>query len=135
MRLMFFSSLLSCTFLLLRSEWATNHHRDSIASHTGHADLLSFFAVAENESIGRTRFNLFEVSSCEAARASVCCFRATPLPFHRVPPLLCSPLLHRHRSHFSSSYIHSTLSLSLSSSQKMLQPCGAPPSKDDDEDE
>lgn len=46
---------------LTKYEWATNHHRDSIASHTGHADLLSYFAVAENESIGRMRFKLYEV--------------------------------------------------------------------------
>ena len=63
---------------LTKYEWATNHHRDSIASHTGHADLLSYFAVAENESIGRMRYKLYE---------------------------------------------------------KMLQPCGPPPVKDDDDDE
>ncbi|CAM9585322.1 unnamed protein product, partial [Phaeothamnion confervicola] len=41
-------------------EWVTNHHRDSVASHVGHSDLLAFFAVAENASIGRVRYNLLE---------------------------------------------------------------------------
>uniref|UniRef100_A0A915HW32 Uncharacterized protein n=1 Tax=Romanomermis culicivorax TaxID=13658 RepID=A0A915HW32_ROMCU len=33
-----------------RWEWATNIHRDSYASYIGHPDLLSYFAIAENES-------------------------------------------------------------------------------------
>mmetsp|Transcript_3887 Transcript_3887/g.5688 ORF Transcript_3887/g.5688 Transcript_3887/m.5688 type:complete len:101 (-) Transcript_3887:17-319(-) len=41
-------------------DWAVNHHRDSIASHIGHSDMLAFFSVAENESIGRMKFNLIE---------------------------------------------------------------------------
>ena len=43
------------------SEWAVNHHRDSMASHIGHHDLMSYFSVAENESIGRIKFKLMEV--------------------------------------------------------------------------
>ncbi|CAM9334053.1 unnamed protein product [Ectocarpus sp. 4 AP-2014] len=58
------------------SEWATNQHRDSIASHIGHSDLLMYFAVAENNAVGRVRYQLLE---------------------------------------------------------KMLQPCGPPPAKDDDD--
>jgi hypothetical protein len=27
------------------SEWAVNHHRDSIASHIGHSDMLAYFGV------------------------------------------------------------------------------------------
>jgi hypothetical protein len=42
------------------SEWAVNQHRDSLASHIGHHDFLSFVAVAENESIGRVRFTMLE---------------------------------------------------------------------------
>eukprot|EP00752_Nemacystus_decipiens_P004948 g4501.t1 len=57
-------------------EWATNQHRDSIASHIGHSDLLTYFAVAENNAVGRVRYQLLE---------------------------------------------------------KMLQPCGPPPAKDDDD--
>ena len=37
-----------------------NQHRDTLASHVGHYDMLSYFAVAENESIARTRYNLME---------------------------------------------------------------------------
>ncbi|RHY35601.1 hypothetical protein DYB28_009855, partial [Aphanomyces astaci] len=43
-------------------EWAVNQHRDTLSSHIGHNDMLSYFAVAENESIGRVRFNMLEVS-------------------------------------------------------------------------
>lgn len=41
-------------------EWLVNQHRDSFASYLGHHDLLSFFALAENESKARIRFNLME---------------------------------------------------------------------------
>lgn len=44
------------------SEWAVNIQRDSYASYIGHAPLLAFFAVAENESIGRVRYNFMQVS-------------------------------------------------------------------------
>ena len=43
-----------------RSEWGTNQHRDTVASHIAHFDMLSYFAVAENEAIGRVRYNLQE---------------------------------------------------------------------------
>lgn len=43
------------------SEWATNQHRDSIASHVGHSDMLAYFAVAENNATGRVRYQLLEV--------------------------------------------------------------------------
>ena len=36
-------------------EWLTNQHRDTYASHVGHYDQLSYMAVAQNESIARTR--------------------------------------------------------------------------------
>uniref|UniRef100_A0A7I4CNM9 Splicing factor subunit n=1 Tax=Physcomitrium patens TaxID=3218 RepID=A0A7I4CNM9_PHYPA len=42
------------------SEWAVNIQRDSYASYIGHAPLLAFFAVAENESIGRVRYNFMQ---------------------------------------------------------------------------
>eukprot|EP01138_Halocafeteria_seosinensis_P006638 gb/GECG01006786.1/.p1 GENE.gb/GECG01006786.1/~~gb/GECG01006786.1/.p1 ORF type:complete len:139 (+),score=32.80 gb/GECG01006786.1/:1-417(+) len=41
-------------------EWAVNQHRDTLASHVGHFDQLALFAVAENESIARTRYNMKE---------------------------------------------------------------------------
>mmetsp|Transcript_16862 Transcript_16862/g.27330 ORF Transcript_16862/g.27330 Transcript_16862/m.27330 type:complete len:95 (+) Transcript_16862:62-346(+) len=41
-------------------QWGVQMQRDSIASHLGHSDLLSYFAVAENESVERVRLNLLE---------------------------------------------------------------------------
>mmetsp|Transcript_46188 Transcript_46188/g.80777 ORF Transcript_46188/g.80777 Transcript_46188/m.80777 type:complete len:91 (+) Transcript_46188:98-370(+) len=61
---------------ITKFEWASNQHRDTLASHIGHNDMLSYFAVAQNDSIGRVRYQLLE---------------------------------------------------------KMLQPCGPPPVKDDDD--
>ena len=52
------------------SEWITNQHRDTYASHVGHYDQLSSYAVAQNESIARVRLQFLEV------RASIifpCC--------------------------------------------------------------
>ena len=42
------------------SEWMTNQHRDTYASHLAHYDQLSYMAVAENQSIGRMRLKLFD---------------------------------------------------------------------------
>ena len=51
-----------CSLVLpVFSEWASHQHRDTIASHIGHYDRLSYFSVAENEAVGRTRFKLMEV--------------------------------------------------------------------------
>jgi splicing factor 3B subunit 5 len=47
--------------LYINSEWATNIHRDTLASHIGHHDHLSYFAVVQNESIGRVRAQMLEV--------------------------------------------------------------------------
>ncbi|KUF94790.1 Peroxisomal multifunctional enzyme type 2 [Phytophthora nicotianae] len=41
-------------------EWAVNQQRDTLASHLGHSDMLAYFAVAENESMGRVRYNMLE---------------------------------------------------------------------------
>ena len=41
-------------------EWLVNQHRDSYASYIGHYNLLSYFAIAENESVGRMKFNVME---------------------------------------------------------------------------
>eukprot|EP01084_Bolivina_argentea_P250052 418807_1 len=41
-------------------EWATNQHRDSIASYISHPGLISMFAAAESKSIGRMRYELLE---------------------------------------------------------------------------
>ena len=45
---------------ITKFEFAVNMHRDTIASNVGHSDTLSFFAVAQNESIGRVRHTLLE---------------------------------------------------------------------------
>jgi hypothetical protein len=42
------------------SEWAVNIQRDSYASYIGHYPMLSYFAIAENESIGRERYNFMQ---------------------------------------------------------------------------
>ncbi|KAK9991796.1 hypothetical protein SO802_026781 [Lithocarpus litseifolius] len=43
------------------SEWAVNIQRDSYASYVGHYPILAYFAIAENESIGRRRYNFMQV--------------------------------------------------------------------------
>ncbi|GAA0163421.1 RNA splicing factor [Lithospermum erythrorhizon] len=45
---------------LTRFEWAVNIARDSYASYVGHYPMMAYFAVAENESIGRERYNLMQ---------------------------------------------------------------------------
>ena len=47
--------------ILFPSEWMVNQHRDSIASYIGHNNMLEFFAIAENESKARVKFNLLKV--------------------------------------------------------------------------
>ena len=39
-----------------------NQHRDSAASYIGHYNLLDYFALVENETRARTKFNLLEVT-------------------------------------------------------------------------
>ncbi|KYR00624.1 splicing factor 3B subunit 5 [Tieghemostelium lacteum] len=39
-------------------EWLSNQHRDTIASYIGHPSFVSLFAIAENESTGRIKYNL-----------------------------------------------------------------------------
>ncbi|KAK8939595.1 hypothetical protein KSP40_PGU022276 [Platanthera guangdongensis] len=38
-----------------------NIQRDSYASYVGHYPMLAYFAIAENESIGRERYNFMQV--------------------------------------------------------------------------
>ncbi|KAK9810432.1 hypothetical protein WJX72_010625 [[Myrmecia] bisecta] len=45
---------------LNRFEWAVNIHRDSYASYIGHHPMVAYLAVAENESIGRVKYNLLQ---------------------------------------------------------------------------
>ena len=44
------------------SEWGVNMHRDTYASHLGHYSMVMHTAVAENESIGRVKYNHMQVS-------------------------------------------------------------------------
>ena len=43
-----------------RHDWVVQHHRDSISTAVGHADMLDFFAAGENEAPGRIRFSMLE---------------------------------------------------------------------------
>jgi len=45
---------------MTKFEWLTNQHRDTLASHVGHYDQLSYYSVAQNESIARVRYNMIE---------------------------------------------------------------------------
>ena len=38
-------------------------NRDSYASYYGHHTMLQYFAIAENESIGRVKYNMMQVSA------------------------------------------------------------------------
>ena len=88
-------------------EWASNQHRDTIASHIGHYDMLSYFAVAQNDSVGRVRYQLLEVR---------CVVRGSSPE----PRSLSSSCLTR----FAFLFL-----------QKMLQPCGPPPARMDEDKE
>ncbi|KAL7717111.1 Splicing factor subunit [Entamoeba marina] len=41
-------------------DWLVNQQRDSYASYIGHFSLMSYVALAENKSIGRTRYEFLE---------------------------------------------------------------------------
>ena len=41
-------------------EWLVNVHRDSYASYVGRPNLAAFFAVAQNESVGRVRYEFLQ---------------------------------------------------------------------------
>eukprot|EP00892_Ulva_mutabilis_P009977 jgi/Ulvmu1/7351/UM036_0011.1 len=45
---------------ITRFEWALNIHRDSHASYMGRPYILSYYAAAENESMGRVRHSLLQ---------------------------------------------------------------------------
>ena len=45
---------------LVRSEWAVNQHRDSLALYVGFDSLSHYISIAENESVGRTKFNCLQ---------------------------------------------------------------------------
>ncbi|KAJ1470290.1 splicing factor 3B subunit 5/RDS3 complex subunit 10, partial [Baffinella frigidus] len=41
-------------------EWAVNQHRDSYSAYIGHHSLLAYSAIAENESMGRLRYQFMQ---------------------------------------------------------------------------
>ena len=45
---------------MTKYEWVTNMHRDTMASHVGHYDQMSYYAVAQNESLGRVKKEFLE---------------------------------------------------------------------------
>jgi len=45
---------------MTKFEWASNQHRDTLASNIGHPDMLRFISVAQSESVGRVRYQLLE---------------------------------------------------------------------------
>jgi len=49
--------------LLISREWGTNMNRDSLASHLGHHSRMVYFAVAENQSLARMKYNFVMVFS------------------------------------------------------------------------
>ena len=44
----------------ISSEWAVNHHRDSLATVIGHHDMLVYAAAAEGVCVARERQKLME---------------------------------------------------------------------------
>ena len=43
-----------------REEWGVSVARDTLASHVGHVDQMTFFALAANDSVARTRFDVMQ---------------------------------------------------------------------------
>ncbi|KAL6843532.1 hypothetical protein ACP4OV_026594 [Aristida adscensionis] len=62
---------------LSRFEWAVNIQRDSYPSYIGHYPMLAYFAIAENESIGRERYNFMQ---CNVG-GKLCLSRLVPAVF------------------------------------------------------
>ncbi|KAL9188316.1 hypothetical protein ACHAXT_006694 [Thalassiosira profunda] len=56
---------------MTKYEWVTNMHRDTLASHVGHYDQLSYYAVAQNESVGRSKKEFLEKMLQPAGRPPV----------------------------------------------------------------
>jgi splicing factor 3B subunit 5 len=83
-----------------RFEWAVNIHRDSYASYVGRHSMMQYFAVAENESIGRVRYNMMQVRPrmrrrwrARDGRARAC--PSTGRPRARFSPTRRAPTLNR----------------------------------------
>ena len=98
------------------SEWATNQHRDTCASHLGHYDTLSYFAVAQ-----------------VLARAQ-CCLHTFLKPPSNLPPADAMPhSRYQTNPHATVAQNDSIGRVRYQLLEKMLQPCGPPPEKEADE--
>ncbi len=68
--------------LLRGSEWGVNQHRDSLALYVGFDPLSQYIAIAENESIGRVKFNCLQVSlSTTITPDPTPCSPSQPMPW------------------------------------------------------
>ena len=83
-------------------DWAVNQHRDSYALYVGMDSLSMYFAIAENESVGRVKFSCLQVGAHAVS---------DPPEFSPAPSLTTPPP---------------------PGAQKMIQPCGPPPPKEDE---
>jgi splicing factor 3B subunit 5 len=45
---------------LTKYEWLVNIHRDSYASYLGHHNMAAYFALVQNEAIGRVRYEFLQ---------------------------------------------------------------------------
>mmetsp|Transcript_2521 Transcript_2521/g.2430 ORF Transcript_2521/g.2430 Transcript_2521/m.2430 type:complete len:87 (-) Transcript_2521:141-401(-) len=43
-----------------KHDWITQQHRDTLSSHVGHYDQLSYYAVSQNDSVARVRAQMLE---------------------------------------------------------------------------
>ena len=131
-----------------RFEWAVNIHRDSYASYFGRHSMLQYFALAENESIGRVRYNMMQVRERERPppreRGVTRGVRCPSPPFARnprwPPALALANNPKRTRStctlfSLSSRRSRSRLTpvtLRAPAPQRMLLPCGLPPEREEE---
>lgn len=63
-------------------DWAVNQHRDSYALYVGMDSLSMYFAIAENESVGRVKFSCLQVGAHAVS---------DPPEFSPAPSLTTSP--------------------------------------------
>ena len=78
-------ALTGCLSTTGGSEWAVNQHRDSYALYCGVDSLSMFFAVAENESIGRVKFSCLQACTSTSPAAARSRARSPPLPPGSLP--------------------------------------------------
>lgn len=89
--------------LLLCSEWAVNQHRDSLASYVGHHNLMEFFAIAENESKARVKFNFLQKMLQPCGLPPVKAEEDWSVVLHVLFPFFCfflTPIINNCSQHF-----------------------------------